>query len=830
MKKFLLKFSSVCAILIVFCSTNCFAQRSISQMAEIAKSKLNCNVEIVASAGKSAHERVVRKVRSASAPTDLFYVFNGEKKGFAIVATDEHSPAILGYSDEGTFDPNNIPDGLVSMLELYHDQLTMLKSKPNLETASIKKTYTPIAPMLKCHFYQAEPYNNLCPTIGGQRTVTGCVACGLAQVLYFWQAPKDSLKGTIEYGGNRTAFDNPDDFPYEYKLSGHVFDWKNILPRYVEGQYTPEQAYAVADLSLICGIATDMEYGVKSSGTNLFSITKRLVDNFGMSDKCSLLRSIACTWSEWQQFVVTELQAGRPIYYVGQIPTDITNGHCFNLDGMDSNGLIHINWGWDGRSDGYFLLNVLNPKDQGIGGSGMGEGYGAWNEMVYGLCPKGMDEDIPYLFRLTGYAMFFFDPVAQSQTYAQTINNTPASYDTEKSKQLNIIIQFHNYSRDFTGVLNAEIHPSANPGTPVKVFQIQDTIPSSQKLDYTRTFKLDFSTIPTGSYKVTFSSQDKRESVKQPLNFERGFADTLYLQITDSGYIISKEKMVCPIKCEFLNNPTTIHLLEGLDTIKTKIICRPDMDLTNKRLALYTVGLNTKNPYTKATTAFYYNQERGTEGAAAYFIAEPLGAVNSQMTKADNRLQPGDVLGMFIKSSCYDMVCSDTVKITILDSEIPAGKQPMELTINGTQENYNVGDTIHYTLHKKGNTFITRIITPVLKDGKGTAHSKAQNFRINVTPDTDTDEYHIVPTKGLAEGTYTLYLIDILAQKGYSSEYDIISNQVQLTIGSPTGISNIIEGNNEQKHAEGIFNLAGQRVNADYKGIIIVNGKKVLNK
>ena len=36
-------------------------------------------------------------------------------------------------------------------------------------------------------------------------------------------------------------------------------------------------------------------------------------------------------------------------------------GHEFVCDGYDGNGYFHFNWGWGGMSDGYFLLDALNP-------------------------------------------------------------------------------------------------------------------------------------------------------------------------------------------------------------------------------------------------------------------------------------------------------------------------------------------------------------------------------------------------------------------------------------------------------------------------------------
>ena len=53
-----------------------------------------------------------------------------------------------------------------------------------------------------------------------------------------------------------------------------------------------------------------------------------------------------------------ELSSGRPVLYSG---SKNMSGHEFVCDGYDGNGMFHINWGWNGLSNGYFLLNVLDP-------------------------------------------------------------------------------------------------------------------------------------------------------------------------------------------------------------------------------------------------------------------------------------------------------------------------------------------------------------------------------------------------------------------------------------------------------------------------------------
>ena len=79
----------------------------------------------------------------------------------------------------------------------------------------------------------------------------------------------------------------------------------------------------------------------------------------------------------------TELDAKRPIYYRG-------GNHAFVCDGIDADGLMHINWGWEGYCNGYFDINFLSIKFVGTGG---GNGYYSNNQgMIIVFKPPKTDE------------------------------------------------------------------------------------------------------------------------------------------------------------------------------------------------------------------------------------------------------------------------------------------------------------------------------------------------------------------------------------------------------------------------------------------------------
>ena len=72
---------------------------------------------------------------------------------------------------------------------------------------------------------------------------------------------------------------------------------------------------------------------------------------------------------------------------------------------------------------------------------------------------------------------------------------------------------------------------------------------------------------------------------------------------------------------------------------------------------------------------------------------------------------------------------------------------------------------------------------------------------------------------GLAAGTYTF-------QK-YSGTGNILISSIEITPVETSGISTIAAENTSNS---AIYNLAGQKVSNDFKGLVIKNGKKFVVK
>ena len=296
--------------------------------------------------------------------TPAIYVFNGKgEEGFVLVAAEDNARAVLGYADMGSFDPLDIPSNMQVWLQMYAEELAYAALMPQSSANNDKELgsqYPTIEPLLgNMQWGQGKPYNNHCPIIEGERAVAGCVATALSQIMYVHKYPKIG-KGSHSYT-MRNGVEVSADF------SQTTYDWNNMLPQYKNNTYTIEQADAVAELMFRVGVAANMQYSSSASGSSSGIALQGLNRYFGYDAGVITLAKDYMPEDEVLKGIATDLQAGRPIFISAF--TANYEGHAFVCDGMQSNGYLHINWGWTGTSDGYFSISALDPGQQGMGGS-----------------------------------------------------------------------------------------------------------------------------------------------------------------------------------------------------------------------------------------------------------------------------------------------------------------------------------------------------------------------------------------------------------------------------------------------------------------------------
>ena len=292
-----------------------------------------------------------------------FYVFNRPGgDGWVIVAGDNGaSPTILAYSDKGSFDYNKSPDATKTILTGYTKSIQDLRQSgisESIPSKAPKRAAIIVAPLLKTSWNQNTPYNNQCPTAdeGGGRCPTGCVATAIAQIMNYWQWPKQGY-------GKHTNTDNNETRDF----SQSTYDWDNMLDSYSD--YTEVQANAVAQLMADVGCAMNMMYRSSESGTWAIDAAQALLRNFSYSGELHMHHVMdkkgikvnnltAEQGSEIDEddeaLIRSELASKRPIYM--GVSSRYKEKHAVVCDGYDADDYFHINFGWGSDADGFYRL------------------------------------------------------------------------------------------------------------------------------------------------------------------------------------------------------------------------------------------------------------------------------------------------------------------------------------------------------------------------------------------------------------------------------------------------------------------------------------------
>ena len=296
---------------------------------------------------------------------------------YVIVAGDDCAEnMVLGYGTGAEGESSTMPPAMKWWLDNYGNMAWASTEGRSRSKALFKGESggeaKEVAPLLgDIAWGQTYPYNSKCPEKGGERCVTGCVATAMAQMMKYWEFPAQG-KGAWSYDWDGTTL--------SADFSTHRYDWKEMKPTYSMGA-TQEEIDEVARLMLDTGIATSMTYGTVSSGTYPMATVYALINNFGYDKGIRYCERAFYGIDLWRKLLRDELDAGRPVIYIGQSDKE---GHEFVCDGYDAEGYFHFNWGWNGGYDGYFLVTALNPNQEH---ESMAEGYNYNQAIITGIEP-----------------------------------------------------------------------------------------------------------------------------------------------------------------------------------------------------------------------------------------------------------------------------------------------------------------------------------------------------------------------------------------------------------------------------------------------------------
>ena len=114
----------------------------------------------------------------------------------------------------------------------------------------------------------------------------------------------------------------------------------------------------IAKLMYHCGVSVFLNYNPEGSGAAGQNVPGSLIEHFSYKEGIQFLNK--SDNPDWISILKAELNGSRPVYYQGCSP-DSKSCHAFICDGYTSGEYFHFNWGWDGRANGSFYVENLNP-------------------------------------------------------------------------------------------------------------------------------------------------------------------------------------------------------------------------------------------------------------------------------------------------------------------------------------------------------------------------------------------------------------------------------------------------------------------------------------
>lgn len=324
--------------------------------------------------------------------TELYVFAPAEGEGFVVVAGDDCARPVLAYSLTGRFSFEDMPTHVAAWLDGYRMEMADLVKNGATPSPEVQAQwqqpkegrFTPVAPLMTTMWNQSPRYNAMCPFSHNDsaHAVTGCVATAQAQVMKYWNHPAVG-HGTHSYG---TSF-GPISVDYDT-----AYQWAQ-MPDRLSWASSEAEIHAVAQLMYHVGVAVEMNYGVNSSGAyvisyapyglNYPSTERSLREHFGYNPMLEGRVKAFYADDVWSNMIRNEIVHGRPVLYSG---ADVSGGHAFVLDGYDSIGMFHVNWGWGGSYDGYYTIDSLSPGAGGIGGN-VTYTFNEQNTALFGVRP-----------------------------------------------------------------------------------------------------------------------------------------------------------------------------------------------------------------------------------------------------------------------------------------------------------------------------------------------------------------------------------------------------------------------------------------------------------
>ena len=547
MKKLLL--TTVLALATIVAMANPIDRTAAMQKAKDFMQGINPQAQLQAPA-------TPRKAMGAN-NSPIYYIFNAENnQGFVIVSGDDRMEEVLGYSDTGSLDLDNLPVGLQDLLDLYVSDMKALDdaglTEPMQQTSSgprkaISSGRTAVAPLIETHWNQGNPFCDSIPRLDtgdhiGEYVSVGCSNVCIAQIMYYWkyaQLPSSGLPGYTS--GNEQMKPRPA-LPYR------EFDFNKMAKMYKNVSTTTEQKREIAVFFKYLTTSTKTIFSYHHGSVSI-GADAALRNSWGYTGT-SIERSTAYP-VEFNKLIYNDLAQGFPVFFSGK--SEIGAGHTFVIDGYDKDDFFHINWGWEAYCDGYFKLTPFNANNY----STQTGNYSCTNARIcIGIRPKNStvaytaayDVDVASL----GLRTLSFSDNANGGTDILYDNLSATKDENGKfsfSKQLRTrVSNYTGKQRTFA----TEITIYDNDLNKVGVIGAKDVTVSSQSMS-TAYYDMSGLSLADGEYMFVPRAKDKNSSADYHFDYAKG---------TSYAYV----------KAVVSGNKMTLSLVPAFEITKTEYI------------------------------------------------------------------------------------------------------------------------------------------------------------------------------------------------------------------------------------------------------------------
>jgi hypothetical protein len=218
---------------------------------------------------------------------------------------------------------------------------------------SVPVTSLTVGPLLTSIWHQDAPYNNSCPMGDGGTSLVGCVATAAAQIMKFWNYPASGIGSKTYYWYGDTSCGGSTAGSNLSATFSDSYDWANMLDDATTGSSSAQQA-AVAELSYEVGVAFEMDYGYCGSAAYTADAVTVFPYYFNYAGTTAQKYRSSYSATTWFNEIRKEFDAAipRPIQYR-------INTHSIVCDGYRNPNYIHLNYGWHGSQNLWYVVDNL---------------------------------------------------------------------------------------------------------------------------------------------------------------------------------------------------------------------------------------------------------------------------------------------------------------------------------------------------------------------------------------------------------------------------------------------------------------------------------------